>query len=170
MTEEYAITTARPRDLAALPSIELAAARLLVGHAPPSVLTDVTGAAELADAQRQGRLWVALTGDEAVGFAHVKVIEPFVAHLEELDVHPVHGRRGLGTKLVMVVCAWAAAEGHRAVTLSTFRAVAWNMPFYSSLSFTAVAPEALTPALAAIVREESRRGLDPERRVILRRC
>ena len=42
-------------------------------------------------------------------------------HLEELDVHPDHGRRGLGSSLVMAVRDWAAATGHEAITLTTFR-------------------------------------------------
>jgi hypothetical protein len=43
-----------------------------------------------------------------VEFAHVEVLEPLVAHLKEIDVHPDHGQRGIGTGLVMVVCDWAA--------------------------------------------------------------
>jgi GNAT superfamily N-acetyltransferase len=57
-----------------------------------------------------------------VGFAHVKVLEPRAAHLEEIDVHPEHGRRGLGTQLVMAVCEWAATEGYRSVTLTLVEA------------------------------------------------
>ena len=36
------ITTARSQDLARLPAIELAAAQLLTGHAPESVLNETT--------------------------------------------------------------------------------------------------------------------------------
>jgi GNAT superfamily N-acetyltransferase len=165
----YIITLARPQDLAALPAIELAAARLLVGHAPESVLNETTSDAVLHTAQRKGHLWVALTDDVPVGFAHVEVIEPAAAHLEEIDVHPRHGRRGLGTQLVRAVCAWALAAGHESVTLTTFRDVPWNMPFYARLGFEVMLPEALSPALRLVVRDETRRGLDPARRVAMRR-
>ena len=165
----YTITLARPEDLAVLPAIELAAARLLVGHAPESVLNESTSDDALKTAQRHGRLWVALADDVPVGFAHVEVIEPAAAHLAEIDVHPRHGRRGLGTKLVRAVCDWAMAAGYRSVTLTTFRDVPWNMPFYARLGFEVIPSESLSAALRSVVQAETRRGLDPTRRVAMRR-
>ena len=46
--------------------IELAAARLLVGHAPESVLNQTTSDEVLKAAERHGHLWVALAGDVPV--------------------------------------------------------------------------------------------------------
>ena len=168
MTTTYSVTVARPDDLSRLPAIELAAAKLLVGHAPESALAETTSTKDLDEAQRHGRLWVALADDRPVGFAHVKVLEPRVAHLEEIDVHPEHGRRRLGTQLVTTVCSWAAAEGYQFVTLTTFRDVAWNRPFYERLGFEVIPSSALSPALRAVVDDESQRGLDPDRRVVMR--
>jgi GNAT superfamily N-acetyltransferase len=165
----YRITAARANDLPLLPAVELAAARLLAGHAPESVLTETTNDEELKEALLLGHLWVALADDVPVGFAHVKVLEPTVAHLEEIDVHPEHGRRGLGTKLVMAVCAWAARDGYRSVTLTTFRDLPWNMPFYARLGFQVIVPEEFSPALRSVLEDETRRGLDPRRRVAMRR-
>jgi GNAT superfamily N-acetyltransferase len=99
----------------------------------------------------------------------VEILEPGVAHLEEIDVHPEHGRRGLGTRLVIAICAWALTAGYRSLTLSTFRDVPWNMPFYAQLGFEVVPHDDLSPALRAVVRDETRRGLDPTRRVVMRR-
>jgi GNAT superfamily N-acetyltransferase len=164
----YTITPARPKDLAVLPAIELAAARLLIGHAPESVLNETTTDEVLKTAQSHGHLWVALADDVPVGFAHIEVIEPTVAHLEEIDVHPQHGRRGLGTKLVRAICAWAIAAGYQSVTLTTFRDVPWNMPFYARLGFEVIPSDALSPALRWVVQDETRRGLDPTRRVAMR--
>ena len=168
-TPVYTITKARPEDLSLLPAIELAAARLLAGHAPESVLTETTEHAVLEAAQRHGHLWVALAGDVPAGFAHVEVLEPTVAHLEEIDVHPEHGRRGLGGRLVMTVCAWAATTGFREVTLTTFRDVPFNMPFYARLGFDVIPPEELSSVLRAVLEDEARRGLDPTRRSAMRR-
>jgi len=165
----YSIVRARPRDLGSLPAIELAAARLLVGHAPESVLCEATAAAELERALGEGHLWVALADDQPVGFAQVEVFEAGVAHLDELDVHPDHGRRGLGTRLVGAVLDWARCERFESVTLSTFRDVSWNMPFYEKLGFVVVSRARLSPALAAVVADEARRGLDTEARVVMRR-
>ena len=165
---EYHVVLARPRDLPLLPSIELAAARLLAGIAPSSVLGETTSQFELRKARRLGRLWVVLAGDEPVGFAHVVVHERGVAHLEEVDVHPDHGRRGLGRRLVQTVCAWATSHGFDAVTLTTFREPPWNMPFYARLGFEPIAPHAVSVALRSVVDDEMRRGLDPARRVVMR--
>ena len=165
----YMITQARPQDLPLLASVELAAARLLVGHAPERVLLETTSLEELKDAHRQGHLWVALAEDFPVGFAHAVAIEPSAIHLEEIDVHPQHGRRGLGTALVEAVCTFAASSGYRFVTLTTFRDVRWNMPFYTGLGFEVIPPDELSPALHAVLEDEIRRGLDPARRVAMRR-
>ena len=169
MATRYQVTTARPSDLPWLPAIELAAARLLAGHAPESVLAATTDSEELAAAQRHGLLWVALADETPVGFAYVQLLEPAVAHLKEIDVLPAHGRHGLGTKLVKAVCQWAAGQGFRAVTLTTFREVPWNMPFYARLGFEEIPPAELSPVLLAIVQDETRHGLDPARRVAMRR-
>lgn len=165
----YNITLARPNDLPLLPAIEFAAAKLLAGHAPESVLTGTTSQEDLKDAQSHGHLWVALANDVPVGFAHVEVIEPTAAHLEEIDVHPEHGRSGLGRRLVLAICAWAETAGYPSVTLTTFRDVPWNMPFYVRLGFEVIPPDELSPALNSVVQDETRRGLDPTRRVVMRR-
>ena len=169
MTPSYTITAARQEDLTRLAAIELAAARLLRGHAPESVLNETTSLEVLEEAQRAGHLWVVLADDLPVAFAHAELLERNAVHLEEIDVHPEHGRRGLGTKLIREVCHWAASNGYGAVTLTTFRDVPWNMPFYARLGFDVVAPEHVSAALHAIVEDETRRGLDPLRRVVMKR-
>jgi GNAT superfamily N-acetyltransferase len=165
----YAIGPARLEDLARLPLIELTAARLLCGHAPESVLTETTSLEELQRAQREGHLWVVRADNAAVGFAHVEVLDNSTAHLEEIDVLPDHGRRGLGTRLVEEVCRWAASMGYESVTLTTFRDVPWNMPFYERLGFRVIPAAELSPALCSIMEDETRRGLDPCRRVAMKR-
>lgn len=165
----YRVAAARPDDLELLPGIELAAARLLTGHAPDAVLEETTSQDDLRRALHGHRLWVVLTDERPVGFAHLEVIEPGSVHLEEIDVHPAHGRRGLGTRLMTFLCRWAAVAGYQSITLTTFRDVPWNMPFYSRLGFESLSIESLSPALGAVVEDERRRGLDVARRVVMRR-
>jgi GNAT superfamily N-acetyltransferase len=165
----YRIVAARPADLSSLSAIELAAARLLAGHAPESVLAETTSPTALAKAQHDGHLWVVLADDAPVGFAHVETIEREAVHLEEIDVAPQHGRRGLGTMLVLHVCRWAVLNGYASMTLTTFRDVPWNMPFYARLGFDVVPNDELSAPLRAVVEDEHRRGLDPSRRVVMRR-
>ena len=161
------IVLARPHDVPSLPAIELAAARLFEGLVPEALMEETSDVEELAAAQAAGRLWVALMDDLPVGFAHVVLRDDGVPHLEEIDVHPAYGRRGLGAGLVRAVCAWADASGHRELTLTTFPDVAWNAPFYARLGFAVVDRDDWPPAIAAIVADEKTRGLDPAMRVVM---
>lgn len=164
---DYVIRSARPEDIPALSPIELAAAKLLKEHAPDSVLAETTDERTFLDAAAAGMLWVAAAGSTPVGFALVRMLAADLPHLEEIDVHPAHGRRGLGTLLVRAVCDWAEASGHAALTLTTFRAVPWNFPFYARMGFAEVPRAHLRPELAALVIGEERRGLAAETRAVM---
>ena len=166
---DYIIAPARVEDLTRVPIIELAAAQLLRGHAPDAVLQETSSEAELLIALREGRLWVALSNNLAVGYAQVQPIDSVTAHLEEVDVLPEHGQRGIGARLVTRVCDWAATNGYERVTLTTFRDLPWNMPFYQQLGFGVVPQEQLGSQLLRRVQDESARGLDPLRRVVMSR-
>ena len=163
----YDIARAQPAHLARLAAIELAAATLLRGHASPEVLLQTTSAATLARALHEGRLWVATMNDEPIGFALVEMLAPDLPHLEEIDVVPTHGRRGVGSALVRTVCEWASMSGYRTLTLTTFRNVSFNMPFYARLGFGAVDPKDLGAELAALVEREASRGLLSDSRVVM---
>lgn len=163
------IRLAEPGDLAALPAIERTAAGLFRSAGLEGGYLDlVRGPGELDAAQREGRLWVAASeAGEPVGFALAALLDG-APHLDELDVHPAHGRRGLGTLLVEAVVAWARARGAPALTLSTFREVPWNAPFYARLGFRELARDALEAPLAALVAREQAIGLPVEKRCVMR--
>jgi GNAT superfamily N-acetyltransferase len=166
----YAIEPARGADVPLLPEIERRAIDLflqfpLTADLPP-LLTPLEA---FAAAQRRETLWVArhLPSGAPVGFALVEWLDD-EAHLEELDVLPEHGRRGLGTALVRHVCAWARGRGRGSLTLCTFREIPWNAPFYERLGFRPLASEELTRALRRRREDEARRGLSHEHRVAMR--
>jgi GNAT superfamily N-acetyltransferase len=98
-----------------------------------------------------------VAGKPAQGFACVDIVDG-AAHLWQLSVHPASGRRGLGRKLVETVCDWASSNGYPAVTLTTFRDVPWNAPFYSQLGFRVL--DDLSPGLKAIRDHERDLGDD----------
>jgi GNAT superfamily N-acetyltransferase len=110
---------------------------------------------------------VALAGDTPVGFALVEMLADDLPHLDEVDVKPSHGRRGLGTALVRAACEWATAAGFSMLTLTTFRAVPWNLPFYARLGFVEIPRDLLRPELVAVVSDEAARGLAPETRAVM---
>lgn len=173
MDAAYHIRLAAQRDVDLLPAVELAAARLFLDRLDetgltPAMVENTNSAADFARAQRAGMLWVAVTAqDEPVGFALLAEIDGSI-HLEELDVQPSHGRRGIGAALLKQVCAWAEAAAYPGVTLSTFRAVPWNAPFYLKHGFRVLQPAELTPGLARLRQAEHSRGLRTDLRVLMR--
>jgi GNAT superfamily N-acetyltransferase len=163
------IRIARPEEIPRLPEIERSAsARFEAIAALAGVPPDPTPVAALEDSLRQDLVWVAVApGDEIVGFAYACVIDRCL-HLEEIDVLPAHGRRGLGGALVQTVCERARALGLDAVTLTTFRDVPWNAPFYARMGFRVIDRTALSPGQAEAMRDEGRRGLPLRLRVFMR--
>jgi GNAT superfamily N-acetyltransferase len=168
MRPGYSVALAKPEQLGSLTGIELAAASMLKGHAPASVLEERTPRAEFERAQREARLWIALFGQTPVGFAQVEMLAEGWAHLQEMDVAPEHGRRGLGTALLRTVVNALARVGHEQLTLTTFRHVPWNMPFYAQRGFAEIHAWDLHPALETIIRDEAQRGLVRSLRVAMR--
>ncbi len=167
---DYSIQPARAEHLLALPAIELAAAaQFPVEDVPEPLRSTATSLPDFTRACREERLWVALAATgEPVGFAHAGVMGQ-AAHLLEIDVHPAHGRRGLGRALVERVASWAEAGGFGELTLSTFRDIPWNAPFYARIGFSALSEHDLTPALRRVLEREVELGLERARRVAMRR-
>jgi GNAT superfamily N-acetyltransferase len=164
----YTIRLARTEEVALLPAIERAAGALFRSQGLEHLPADVRDVAELAPAQREGRLWVAVAASGGpVGFALATVLGT-TPHLDELDVHPDHGRRGLGRRLVRAVIEWARARNAESLTLSTFRDIPWNAPFYARLGFRALEESALDGDQRALREREARYGLPIERRCVMR--
>ena len=166
----YHIRLARNHDLSALPDIERAATALFADYGLAEQLSDLlTPIESLHEGVKTDRLWVAADDDDRpVGFALASVVGDN-AHLDELDVHPAHGRRGLGAMLVAAVCDWATASGYRAITLTTLRHIPWNAPWYQRLDFRVLEENELSQALRDLLQEEIQRGLPADQRVAMRR-
>ncbi|MBN1562300.1 MAG: GNAT family N-acetyltransferase [Anaerolineae bacterium] len=172
MHPAYVIRPGAASDLDQLPDIERAASTLFVtvggweqDDVPQYVLSVEQHRAYL-DADR---LWVAVTkaDDQPIGFAVASIVDGH-GHLDEIDVHPDHGRRGIGRALVERVIVWARESDLPAVTLTTERDIPWNAPFYARLGFAILADDALTEGLRAILAAEVAHGLNPATRVAMR--
>ena len=134
----YKIRLASTGDLAALPAIEQAAAQQFAEFELAHLENISLPTEALIDAQKSDHVWVITTATkEIVGFAVVSVDKDRL-HLEEIDIHPNHSRQGLGRSLINLICDWARATSFNAITLSTFRDIPWNAPYYKLLGFRAV--------------------------------
>ena len=115
------------------------------------------------------RAWVvAAPDDDVVGYVLAEVVDG-CGHIEELAVARSHGSQGLGSALIDAVDQWARRSSLPALTLTTFRDVAWNRPFYERRGFRVLRDDEVTDGLRAKVAEEEGYGLPPDLRVVMRR-
>ena len=153
--------TVRPTcdsDVAALPAIERAAGQRFREIPALAWLADGAGISveEHRDYVRRGLSWLALADDRPVGFilAEKHTSSLFIV---ELSVHLDWQGNGIGRKLIACVADRARTLGLASLTLTTFRDVPWNAPFYARLGFKTLT--ALTPELHQKREEEAAHGL-----------
>jgi len=166
----YQLGRPLPGELTQLPRIELEAASVFPAEdLAPELRVEGLAVSFFEKATAAGRVWVVrtLAPPEPVGFATATLVDGS-AHLYEMDVLPAHAGRGLGAALVAEVADWARREGFPSLTLTTFRHLPWNGPFYARQGFCEIAAAELGPELRAALAEEAERGLDPAKRVAMK--
>lgn len=165
----YTIRPGSREHLKAIAGIELAATSIFPeSDLPLDIRYRVSDADALREAQKSGRLWIALHGhDEAVGFAQLEIIDG-LAHLVEMDVHPDHAKQGIGSALLRATLDWARRKEYAAMTLVTFCHLPWNAPFYEKFGFSRIRPKEMSSALRDLIREEGAAGLNTQDRVAMR--
>jgi GNAT superfamily N-acetyltransferase len=164
----YQIRAARVEELPLLSEIEQSAAVLFL-DTPYAFLVDADPLPlEFVQQQFQaGRVWVAVDLQETiVSYAIAREIDDTL-YLQQIDVEPEHGRRGIGSALINTVCTWAQQQGYEIVSLSTFRDIPWNAPLYSKLGFNPVDETELTTGFQQIRLKELEAGLPISERVIM---
>lgn len=102
---------------------------------------------------------VLVEGDPPVAFAALGVLGPDV-HLEQIAVHPDHGSRGIGTRLLLASFEWAHAAGYQRMVLTTFTDIPWNGPWYAKHGFRELPYADCSPQLQAVRDAEIESGLD----------
>jgi GNAT superfamily N-acetyltransferase len=158
----WSLRLARPEDAAAMPGIEQAAAVAFAGETSVDPAR-TRSEADYARLIRRGHSLVAHVGEAMAGFL---VAQPFSRelHIWEMDVAPAFQRRGIGAGLVRAAMIDARNTGFRALTLTTFRDLAWNGPFYARLGFEEVTALDAHPRLAGELANEVDDGLPADRR------
>ncbi|MEV4061046.1 GNAT family N-acetyltransferase [Nonomuraea dietziae] len=148
---------AREEELPALAEVERAADGLFeqVGIVFPP------GTTMIEECDDPGRVLV-----EGRGFAMISMVDGNV-HLDQLAVHPDSMRQGIGGRLMAAVHDHAVAVGAPGVTLTTFRDVPWNAPWYTRHGFAPMDDPG--PELRAIVQHERELGLEIAPRIVMYR-
>jgi GNAT superfamily N-acetyltransferase len=164
----YVVREARQEDLPSLAAVERAAQAMFARAGLPELVeAPVLSLDEVEEYAAAGFVAVAEHArDGIVGFVVARPLGG-AAHVQELDVHPDHGGQGLGRALLDRALGWGRDAGFALATLSTFRDVPWNAPFYARVGFRAIAPEEASAALRALRDQEPGWGLDVARRVLM---
>ena len=156
----YFIRRAEAHHISSLNAIELAAAAIFPpGSIPEHILADRVPLDMLQAAQKENMLWVAVDDrDSPVGYLLLQIVTGLPL-LAQLDVHPTHGRKGLGTALIAHGIAHVQEMGFNNIYLTTFSHVQWNAPFYGNLGFKVMDEQELPEPILKILQEERIRGL-----------
>jgi GNAT superfamily N-acetyltransferase len=149
--EAAAVRPAEPSEFDHLRRIEMASDRLLEEFGIGPFVVDESGNHLRAAAA------VFVAGEPAVGFVCLELVDGN-AHVDQLSVLPEYGRRGIGRALLETAIGWAASCGYDGLTLTTYRDVPFNAPFYRTLGFEELTE--LGPGLAAIRTHERELGDD----------
>lgn len=164
------IRRARWPDAVYLPAIERSAAARFRCDPELAWLAD----AEVIDAAQHRRnieqqaVWVAVGSDGWVrGFITAECCGTAL-HVWEVSVDSAFQGQGIGTALLQAVVAHARQQGCRSLTLSTFRQLPWNEPFYWRFGFVTLPDAGLDSRLREVLAEEVRHGLPGARRCAMR--
>ncbi|GAB0148804.1 GNAT family N-acetyltransferase [Marichromatium sp. PS1] len=161
----------RRDEVEVLPGIERSAGALFRTVPELAWIADdrVLPVAAHLEAVRAGTSWVVGDGADPAPWGFL-CAEPVgrTLHLSQLAVRLAQQRRGGGRGLVRTAIAWARSRHYHALTLTTFRDLGWNAPFYATLGFRVLEEDQLGSRLCAVLRHEAEHGLAPERRCAMR--
>lgn len=170
LPEGYSIAAGDVEDIAALIAVDKAASALFesTGLLEASALGDHVPAEVFENEIPLFNVFVAKNEHGwAVGFALIR-LRGNGLYLDQVSVHPDHGQKGIGRALVIRILTEAENRKLPHVSLSTFRDVPWNGPFYASLGFKEISREKLEPYMLEI-EDAQKPFMDVTKRCFMRR-
>lgn len=147
-THPLHIRPATVDDIPALVAIEDSASALFLAYDTTRHLAHAgMPASGYARALSQETIWVAesLGAATLIGFVMTRLLEDGI-HITELSVAADWQRQGVGRALIEHVILDAQQHGKKAITLTTFRDIPWNAPWYRSLGFQTLSSTSLDDA------------------------
>lgn len=170
LPEGYSITPAELDDVPALIAVDKAASSMFAAtgllsddalddHVPAEVFEHEIPLFNVFVARNQHG-W-------AVGFALIRMRGNGL-YLDQVSVHPDHGQKGIGRALLIRILTEAELRKLPHVSLSTFRDVPWNGPFYASMGFKEI-PNDKLEAYMREIEDAQRPFMDVTKRCFMRR-
>ncbi|WP_147373350.1 GNAT family N-acetyltransferase [Henriciella mobilis] len=122
----------------------------------------------LLGAMNEGWLLVAQMPDKTiVGFVMASLRDGGL-YVDQLSVSPEYGRQGIGTALMENLESKARDRNVLELTLSTFRDLPWNAPFYTTLGFRHMKRSQLRPFMLQIETAQAE-FMDVSKRTFMRK-
>jgi GNAT superfamily N-acetyltransferase len=163
------IRPAVPADSAVVRRIERSAAERFASVGMPEIARGSGLTTELVHMfVRRGGLFLMLHGARPVGFVAACTLDG-AGHVAELDVVPKHAGKKLGSRLIDAAADWARAKGCQLLTLTTYRDVPWNAPYYARLGFRECALSQFGEEHLKVWEGQRAMGLCMERRLLMAR-
>ncbi len=169
---EVRIRCAELRDIDAMREIERRAGALFAAIGMSSVADDDPPTeSQLINAIETGSAWVMENdvGDAVVAYLFAEQVDG-ATHIDQVSVLPEFAHRRIGQALLEEAARWALRHGSQALTLTTFRDVPWNAPYYEGLGFGVLSADELGPELKAVVNAEDDQPWADEPRVCMHRA
>jgi GNAT superfamily N-acetyltransferase len=159
------IRSATTGDLGRLAILEVQAGQVFHSVGMSEVADDAPDQETLRRGQEQGLIWVAEVDREIAGYIVATVLDGN-AHIQQVSVAPAYARQRIGHLLISHVEDWGSRHNRPATTLTTFRDVPWNGPYYETLGYRELSGPEIGREVSTEMRHEasSLPGMDASRR------
>lgn len=131
------------------------------------MFTDFTPPDGFRPSLAAGTLWVAEDAGAPCAFLTATAYGTRL-HIDEFAVAQEAQGHGLGRRMLGVAVDWARANGFTSVSLTTFRSIPWNAPFYASAGFADWPAHEAAASVRQALTNETARGLKDRCAMILR--
>lgn len=171
MSAKWNIRRATPDDAPFLPEIEISGGTAFRSVPGLEWVADdeVWSAAEHLDWMDKAAVWVAENDQgKLVAFLIAEEFEDAL-HIWEITVHHAEQGHGLGRQLLDVAEDHARNVGLNALTLTTFRDLAFNEQFYSKMGYQTLHADQLSQRLRIALAREAEEGLPADKRCAMRK-
>lgn len=166
---DFSIRPARLSDIRLLGEVERSAAQIFRSANLHSLADGPTVDTEfLAAMARSQHLWLAVNrNDEPIGFVGGENIESNF-HLVEISVAQPYQGRGVGKILMGQMIEEVRRMGYKAITLTTYRNLPWNGPWYARMGFNEVRIVDMPPEYWKVWQIETQHGFNMSTRCLMR--